>query len=81
MLMGAKGDTHYRGSAVLVAPFLNFSVAFFSLFPEKKTWGVTVCLAVFAGSQNICVESPRRKLVRRVMESSRTFLFNTDHYE
>ena len=45
--MGAKGDTHYRGNAVLVAPFLNFSVAFFfSLFPEKKRGGL-LCVSLF----------------------------------
>lgn len=57
MVMGAtaKGDTHYRGNAVLVEPFLSFSDGFFAFLRGKV--GVTVCLAVFARSQNICARA------------------------
>lgn len=56
--MDAKGDTHYRGNAVLVVPFLNFSAGPFSLFflMRRKRGGVTVsrCFGV-GGDKNICV--------------------------
>jgi hypothetical protein len=39
--MDAKGDTHYRGNAVLVPTFLAlyFFFSFFAPFCAEETWG------------------------------------------
>jgi hypothetical protein len=45
--MGAKGDAHYRGNAVLVAPFFwPFLLAFFFTFLRRKRGGL-LCVSLF----------------------------------